>query len=255
MSACLLLLIALAWQCPLDGQDVAKSPRVQRLRGGGQGLYMDAEAAKQKRGRVLPRSGPGKHIVDTMMSLEHFPTDLDPLPLPTTCDSINASPITDMDQAIEGDYNRDRVVCNAKGGEELAYRGYGLVGMAVDAPRKWSYAIPEVKGHRFWKKNQVVNNTQLYKRPSAHASQLSLSTTWREKMELKERKAAMRGVVAKLRIRAREAKEEQRLKLQARRQQRLENRLAGEKYQIITNRHKLAKMNLRARRRLKALEP
>ena len=69
-------------------------------------MYMDAEAAKQKRGRVLPRSGPGKHIVDTMMSLEHFPTDLDPLPLPTTCDSINASPITNMDQAIEGEKER-----------------------------------------------------------------------------------------------------------------------------------------------------
>lgn len=35
----------------------------------------------------------------------------------------------------------------------LLRRGFGLVGMAVEAPRKWNYAIPEMKGHRFWKKN------------------------------------------------------------------------------------------------------
>jgi hypothetical protein len=53
---------------------------------------------------------------------------------------------------------------------------------------------------------------------------------------------------------AREAKEQQRLKLQVRRMHRLENRLAAEKYQIVTNPVKIARMNKRQRRGLKALE-
>jgi len=42
-----------------------------------------------------------------------------------------------------------------------------------------------------------------FRRLTIHACQISLSTTWREKMELRERKAALRGVVAKLREKAR----------------------------------------------------
>ena len=42
-----------------------------------------------------------------------------------------------------------------------------------------------------------------FRRLTSHACQISLSTTWREKMELRERKAALRGVVAKLREKAR----------------------------------------------------
>ena len=59
---------------------------------------------------------------------------------------------------------------------------------------------------------------------------------------------------AKLRVKAREAKEQQRLRLQATRLYRLENRLAAESYQIVTNPTKLAKMNKRERRNLKVLE-
>ena len=44
-----------------------------RLRGGGQGWYMDDAQRQQKRGRVLSSHGEGKHIFETMMSLEHFP--------------------------------------------------------------------------------------------------------------------------------------------------------------------------------------
>ncbi len=44
-----------------------------RLRGGGQGWYMDDAQRQQKRGRVLSNHGEGKHIFETMMSLEHFP--------------------------------------------------------------------------------------------------------------------------------------------------------------------------------------
>lgn len=225
-----------------------------RLRGGGQGWYMDTALAQQKRGRVAASHGEGKHVFDTMMSLEHFPEELDPLPLPTTCESVHADPAKYREQAIQADYNPHRIVYNAKGGEELAYRGFGLVGMAVEQPRKWNYAIPEVKGHKFWKKNMFINGTQIHKRPSARACQISLSTTWRQKMEMKERKAALRGVVAKLRIKAKEAKEEQRLKLQTKRMHRLENRQSAESYQVITNPAKLAKMNKRQRRHLKALE-
>jgi len=61
-------------------------------------------------------------------------------------------------------------------------------------------------------------------------------------------------VVAKLRIKAREAKEEQRLKLQTKRMHKLQNRMSSETYQTITNPAKLAKMNKRQRRHLKALE-
>jgi hypothetical protein len=57
-----------------------------------------------------------------------------------------------------------------------------------------------------------------------------------------------------IREKAREAKEQQRLKLQVRRMHRLENRLAAEKYQIVTNPVKIARMNKRQRRGLKALE-
>jgi hypothetical protein len=57
-----------------------------------------------------------------------------------------------------------------------------------------------------------------------------------------------------IREKAREAKEQQRLKLQARRMHKLENRLAAEKYQIVTNPVKIARMNKRQRRGLKALE-
>ena len=52
-----------------------------RLRGGGQGWYMDEAQRQQKRGRVAASHGEGKHVFDTMMSLEHFPEKLDPLPL------------------------------------------------------------------------------------------------------------------------------------------------------------------------------
>jgi hypothetical protein len=55
-----------------------------RLRGGGQGLYMDAAQQQQKRGRIRSSHGGGKELFDTMMSLEHFPETLDPLPLQTT---------------------------------------------------------------------------------------------------------------------------------------------------------------------------
>jgi len=174
--------------------------------------------------------------------------------LPSSCASIMNDPITYFEQCVQADYNPHRIIYNAKGGEDVAYKGFGLVGMAVEAPRKWNYAIPEVKGHRFWKKNQYINGTLLHKRPSARASQISLCTTWREKMEMKERKAALRGVVAKLRIKAREAKEEQRLKLQTKRMHKLQNRMSAETYQTITNPAKLAKMNKRQRRHLKALE-
>lgn len=59
---------------------------------------------------------------------------------------------------------------------------------------------------------------------------------------------------AKLRVKAREAKEEQRLRLQATRLYRLENRQAAESYQVVTNPTKLAMMNKRQRRQLKLLE-
>ena len=52
--------------------------------------------------------------------------------------------------------------------------GFGLVGMAVEEARKWPYAVPEVKGHRSWKKNMYVNGTPMHKRPSAHACQVHI---------------------------------------------------------------------------------
>jgi len=55
-----------------------------RLRGGGQGWYIDEAQKQQKRGRILSSHGEGKHIFDTMMSLEHFPEKLEPLPLPSS---------------------------------------------------------------------------------------------------------------------------------------------------------------------------
>ena len=35
---------------------------------------------------------------------------------------MDENPVKYMDQAVEADYNPNRVVLNAKGGEELAYR-------------------------------------------------------------------------------------------------------------------------------------
>jgi len=55
-----------------------------RLRGGGQGWYIDEAQKQQKRGRILSSHGEGKHVFDTMMSLEHFPEKLEPLPLPSS---------------------------------------------------------------------------------------------------------------------------------------------------------------------------
>lgn len=66
----------------------------------------------------------------------------------------------------------------------------------------------------------------------------------RFKMELKEKKLALRGVIAKLRKKAVEAKEVERLKLQAGRERKLRNRLRSEQYQVCetdrqqTDRHR-----------------
>jgi hypothetical protein len=54
------------------------------------------------------------------------------------------------------------------GGDDRAYRGFGLAGMAVHCVRKWPVAIPEVLGHRSWK-NATVNGVKVHKRPSAAA--------------------------------------------------------------------------------------
>jgi hypothetical protein len=48
--------------------------------------------------------------------------DLDPLPLPTTCPFVHEDPVEFNEQAIQADYNPHRIVYNAQGGEELAYR-------------------------------------------------------------------------------------------------------------------------------------
>jgi hypothetical protein len=40
--------------------------------------------------------------------------------------------------------NRNRVLYDPVGGVDRVYRGVGLAGMAVHAPRKWPEAIPEV---------------------------------------------------------------------------------------------------------------
>jgi len=73
-------------------------PGVLRLRGGGQGWYMDEVQKQQKRGRVLSSHGEGKHVFDVMMSLEHFPETLDPVPLSTALNPINEDPLTYPDQ-------------------------------------------------------------------------------------------------------------------------------------------------------------
>ena len=84
------LLIMPSPQCPCVGvaaalldQSRSLAPQVSvgmrgmggmlRLRGGGQGWYMDDAQRQQKRGRVLSSHGEGKHIFETMMSLQHFP--------------------------------------------------------------------------------------------------------------------------------------------------------------------------------------
>jgi hypothetical protein len=41
--------------------------------------------------------------------------------------------------------NRNRVLYDPVGGVDRVYRGVGLAGMAVHAPRKWPEAIPEVR--------------------------------------------------------------------------------------------------------------
>jgi hypothetical protein len=117
------------------------------------------------------------------------------------------------------------------GGDERAYRGVGLAGMAVHSIRKWPYAIPEVLGHRSWK-NATINGVRVHKRPCASACKVSTRTSWQFKMELKEKKKALRGVLAKLKVNAVRAKEEERKRLQMSREIKLRNRLKSEQYQV-----------------------
>jgi hypothetical protein len=63
-------------------------------------------------------------------------------------------------------------------------------------------------------------------------------------MEQKERKAILRGVVASLRDKARLAKADARVKLQARRALKLRGRLDAQTYQIISNPAKVSARNL-----------
>jgi hypothetical protein len=73
------------------------------------------------------------------------------------------------------------------------------------------------------------------------------STSWKFKMEQKEKKAALRGVLSKLRVKAEQAKRAERERLQARREIKLRNRLRAEQYQIVKNPVKLAKMSKKQR--------
>lgn len=41
-----------------------------------------------------------------------------------SCPTVNENPVKYMDQAVESDYNPNRVIFNAKDGEELAYRSF-----------------------------------------------------------------------------------------------------------------------------------
>jgi hypothetical protein len=143
--------------------------------------------------------------------------------------------------------------------------------MAVEEPRKWPYAIPETNGHRFWKRGaaatahgtdfrsgqapaQRTPPPALHRRPTprrasrtrprAAACRVSLHTSWADKMEQKERKAILRGVVASLRDKARLAKADARVKLQARRALKLRGRLDAQTYQIISNPAKVSARNL-----------
>jgi hypothetical protein len=81
-------------------------------------------------------------------------------------------------------------------------------------------------------------------RPRAAACRVSLHTSWADKMEQKERKAILRGVVASLRDKARLAKADARVKLQARRALKLRGRLDAQTYQIISNPAKVSARNL-----------
>ena len=65
-----------------EPHDAAVYPGALRLRGGGQGLYMDTVQKQQKRARIKSGHGEGKEVFNTMMSLEYFPEELDPQPYP-----------------------------------------------------------------------------------------------------------------------------------------------------------------------------
>mmetsp|Transcript_26851 Transcript_26851/g.55727 ORF Transcript_26851/g.55727 Transcript_26851/m.55727 type:complete len:119 (-) Transcript_26851:2-358(-) len=93
----------------------------------------------------------------------------------------------------------------------------------------------------------------MYRRPSAAAVRVSLKTSWRSKMEIKERKAALRAVVRTLSERAVRAREEERLRLQARRRIKLENRFKAQQFQQISSAKKIAQMTKKKRRKLKAV--
>eukprot|EP00960_Hanusia_phi_P004524 131900-Hanusia_phi.AAC.1 len=88
---------------------------------------------------------------DQRVRAKAFPSDLDSKPLHLT---EAPSPSEVKGQVIDclttvqcptffqdAQYNEERIVYNAVGGEERA--GFGLAGMAVEEPRKWPYAIPE----------------------------------------------------------------------------------------------------------------
>ncbi|EKX53736.1 hypothetical protein GUITHDRAFT_132803 [Guillardia theta CCMP2712] len=151
-----------------------------------------------------------------MMSLKEFPSHLDSKPLHLTeAPSPSECPIRFQD--IQ--YNEERIVYNPIGGEGRAYSRRAQKVALRDSrgstrPASFEPLIREqVKGHRWWKNVEIDG------------------VKYRQKMELKERKAAMKGIVDKLRVKAIEAKEQERMKLQERRRIKLENRLSNEKYQ------------------------
>mmetsp|Transcript_38126 Transcript_38126/g.59458 ORF Transcript_38126/g.59458 Transcript_38126/m.59458 type:complete len:210 (-) Transcript_38126:75-704(-) len=192
-----------------------------------------------------------------MMNLTEFPESLDPQPIKEDRLDWRAWDPVGLQEAQavlrDAPYNTNRVVYNVKGGEEKAYMGRGIAGMEVEEPRKWPYAVPEVIGHRSWKKHAIINGTDIRKRSSASAMRITMRTSWRDKMELKEKKAALRGVVNKLRIDAVRAKETTRLLLQARRKIVLENRLENSDFQLVTNPKKIAAMNKKQRQKLRSI--
>lgn len=234
----------------------APSTALLRLRGGVQGWYMDKMEKGQKRGRAVLRRGPEKEVFERMMNIKEFPEELEPIPLTwdhTVEELMNPD---NLNQITQPKQNVNRIVYNAVGGEVAAYNGFGLAGMAVEQPRKWPYAIPETTGHRSWKSSNVqVNGTFTRRRPSAGAAKVSFKTSWRQKMELKEKRAALKGIVNKLQAKAVAAKEAERHRLQARRLVRLQNRRYAEQYQIVSNPTKLAKKTKKELRKMRRIGP
>ncbi|KAJ1495580.1 hypothetical protein T484DRAFT_1925166 [Baffinella frigidus] len=223
-----------------------------RLRGGAQGKYIDVAKKIQRRANDAMR-GENRQLFQDMMNLTLFPATLEPTRM------VESHVVTDeemMDifsgaQLIEPTKVLEKVVYNAVGGEMAAYRGLGLAGMAVEQPRKWPYAVPETTGHRSWKHHAVINGVDIRKRPRMAACKVSLSTTWQHKMEQKEKRAILRGVVANLRDKAKLAKQHERIKLQTRRTLKLRNRMDSQGYQIITNPAKIARLTAKQKKALK----